>query len=248
MSPYEFKTGVIKPVECLKEGWEIIKDQYWLFFAISLVGIIIASLVPFGILLGPMFCGLYYSLFQKMNGQPGKFDDLFKGFEFFKDSFIASLFLIIPAFIGIVIAYIPMIAMQFSMMNRRNPDPNAILVYFGIFSVVMLIVYLVIGTVHALMIFAFPLVVEHKLSGVEAVKLSSRAVMKNLGAVILFILCEFGLALAGYLILCVGVYLTIPIMFAGTLVMYRKVFPSGNPQNLNNPPPPNAFRGAGNYN
>jgi hypothetical protein len=33
-SPLEFRTGVIKPLECIKEGWALIKDQYWLFFGI----------------------------------------------------------------------------------------------------------------------------------------------------------------------------------------------------------------------
>ncbi len=38
MPPIEFKTGVIRPIECFKEGWELIKDQYWLFMGISVVG------------------------------------------------------------------------------------------------------------------------------------------------------------------------------------------------------------------
>ncbi len=38
MSETEFKTGVIRPVECFKEGWELIKSQYWMLFAVTLVG------------------------------------------------------------------------------------------------------------------------------------------------------------------------------------------------------------------
>ncbi len=30
MQQDEFTTGAIQPVECFKEGWEIIKDEYWL--------------------------------------------------------------------------------------------------------------------------------------------------------------------------------------------------------------------------
>jgi len=30
-NPVEFRSGVISPVECVKEGWQLIKDQYWLF-------------------------------------------------------------------------------------------------------------------------------------------------------------------------------------------------------------------------
>ncbi len=36
----EFNTGVIRPVECMKEGWELIKDEYWLFLGITFVGML----------------------------------------------------------------------------------------------------------------------------------------------------------------------------------------------------------------
>ena len=38
MTNTEFKTGVISPIDCVKEGFELIKKDYWLLFAIGLVG------------------------------------------------------------------------------------------------------------------------------------------------------------------------------------------------------------------
>ncbi len=35
----------------------------------------------------------------------------------------------------------------------------------------------------------------------------------------------FFVSLAGYLLFCIGVYLTLPIIFAANTVAYRKVFP-----------------------
>ena len=32
----EFRRGVVAPLECIKEGWALIKEQYWLFFGINL--------------------------------------------------------------------------------------------------------------------------------------------------------------------------------------------------------------------
>ncbi|MGI8467544.1 MAG: hypothetical protein ACR2N3_03750 [Pyrinomonadaceae bacterium] len=254
MPPIEFKTDVIRPIECLKEGWELIKDQYWLIFAVTLVGMLIAGFVPFGILLGPMFCGIYFCLFQKMNGQPVKFESLFKGFDYFKPAFVASLFLIVPAVVLSLIAYIPLIVMQFAMMQNRNQNPEEVFSYmksyFSLFTVEMLVLWLVLGSIHALIIFAFPLIVEHKLSGIEAFKLSARAALKNLGGVVGFIAAELALGIVGYFIFCVGVYLTLPIMFAGALVVYRRVFPSPDIRNFNIspldiPPSPSAFQNAG---
>jgi uncharacterized membrane protein len=39
---------------------------------------------------------------------------------------------------------------------------------------------------------------------------------------------NFGLALLGELALCIGIYLVIPLMIAGNVVAFRKVFPAQN--------------------
>ncbi len=243
----EFTVGNIRPVECVKEGWAMIKDQYWLIFAITLVGVLIASIVPFGVLLGPMLCGIFYCLLQKSDTRSTKFEGLFKGFEFFLPSFIVTLFVIVPAFVIGIVAYTPLIMMQFTLMNNRNPNPNEIIPYFVFFGVAMLVLALVMGALHALLMFAFPLVVERRLSGVEAAKLSARAALKNLGGVGGLIAVHIGLVFVGYLLCFVGVYLVMPILLASIVVAYRQVFPPPINQNYN-PPPPSAFRDAGSYN
>lgn len=225
----------------------MIKDQYWLIFAITLVGVLIASIVPFGIVFGPMLCGIFYCLLQKNDTRTTAFEGLFKGFEYFKPSLIATLFVLIPSFVLVIAAYIPLIMMQVAMMNTRNPNPDQMFVYLGIFAAIMLVFGLVIGAIHALMMFAYPLIVEHKLSGVEAVRLSARAVLKNLGGIGGLIAVHIGMVFVGYLLCFVGVYLMLPIMLASIVVAYRQVFPPPANQNYN-PPPPNAFQGAGSYN
>src|SRR6266850_2655539 len=102
----EFKRNAVQPGECIKAGWELIKSQYWLFVGMTVVGIIIGSVVPLGILMGPMMCGIYLALFQTRRGQPFEFGLLFKGFDYFGDSLIATLIHIVPVIIIIVPAYI----------------------------------------------------------------------------------------------------------------------------------------------
>ena len=247
MPEIEFKTGVIRPVECMREGWELIKDQYWLIFAITFVGMLIGGIAPFGILLGTMFCGIYYCLFQKMNGQTVSFEGLFKGFNYFTPALIATLVLIIPAVIFTIAAYVPLVLMQISMARSENPNPAEVFSYMSVFFVEMLALTLVLGIIHAFLFFAYPLIVERNMSGMDAFKLSAKAVWRNLGGVVGFILLEFLLGIIGYAFCFVGVYFTLPVMFAGALVVYRKVFPAPDNQNFN-PPPPDAFRGAGSYN
>ena len=234
----DFRVGVIRPVECFREGWELIKDQYWMFFGISLVGMLIGGIVPFGIVLGAMMCGIYYCLFQKAAGQRISFDGLFKGFDFFLPSLIVTLFLMVPAFFLWILMYVPMIGIQI-YAKRPGADPNVVFPLFFLMMAFLLIGGIAIASIHAMIMFAYPLIVERRLSGMDAFKTSARAVLKNLGGVVGLIVCEIGLVFVGYLLLCIGVYFVVPIMFAGVFVAYRKVFPPVEPVYNSPPPPPN---------
>ena len=244
MQNTEFRTGVIRPVECFKEGYELIKDQYWLFVGIVLVGMLIGSVIPLGIGLGAMFCGIYYCLFQKMNGQKVEFEGLFKGFNYFVPGLVATLILIVPAVISALFIYASMFAVIFASMDSRgNISEAALWGMMGTMFVEIIALWLILGSLHVFLMFAYPLIVEKNMSGWEAFKLSARAAWANLSGVAGLILIEFLLGLASYIltifILGFGTYLVMPVMFAGVLVAYRKVFPATG--NFSTPPPPNAF-------
>lgn len=248
MQNTEFQVGVIKPVECMKEGWELIKDQYWLFLGITFVGMLIGGIIPFGIGIGAMFCGIYYTMIQKLDGKPFEFGDLFKGFNYFLQGLIPMLIVIIPMVIMMLIMYASMFAMLFSSMDSRGKiDDTIIWKLYGTMFIEAIPFSLLMGCLHALIMFAFPLIVDKNLSGMEAFKLSAKAVWQNLSGVVGLILVEFVLGIIGYMICGIGLYFTMPIMFAGVLVAYRKVFPNLNAQRFSNPPPPNAYGNAGNW-
>src|SRR5205807_9942166 len=86
----DFRVGVIQPVECIKEGWALIKDQYWLFFGISIVGILIGGAVPI-VLLGPMMVGIFICLLQRLRKERVEFGTLFKGFDQFVPGLIVAV-------------------------------------------------------------------------------------------------------------------------------------------------------------
>lgn len=240
----EFNTGVIRPVECMKEGWELIKDDYWLFLGITFVGMLVGGIIPFGIGIGAMFCGIYFVMLQKMNGQRFEFGDLFKGFNYFVPGLVTSLIVIVPSIIAVVFLYGSMIAVVFAMAASNGDEA----VIFGAFAGLFIegvIIALILGCLHALIMFAYPLIVDRNLNGLDAFKLSAKAVWANLSGVIGIILLEFAMGIVGYMALAIGVYFVLPIMFAGVLVAYRKVFPPLN--QTYNPPQPNMYQGAGNY-
>ena len=68
MQNTEFRTGVIRPVECYKEAWELIKNQYWLLLAVTIIGIMIGGASMY-IVLGAMMCGMFYCYFQAIDGK-----------------------------------------------------------------------------------------------------------------------------------------------------------------------------------
>jgi hypothetical protein len=45
----EIQSGAVQPVGAIEEGWNIIKDEYWIFFAMTLVFIVIMFAISFAV-------------------------------------------------------------------------------------------------------------------------------------------------------------------------------------------------------
>lgn len=238
MNDISFNTGVIKPVECVKEGWELIKNDYWVLFAVALVGGVIGGFTMY-ILLGAMICGIFYCYLQVIDGKPVSFDGLWKGFEYFKPSIIVTLAIVVPTIIVYAIMYIPVVVAITMGANLSQAEFMTLLI--GVAAVDLVIIVIMV-CFHTLLMFSFPLIIDRNLSGIEAMKTSARAVWKNLGGVAGLIVVNFVLMFLGYLALCIGLYFIIPVMIAGNAVAYRKVFPAPNPRNFN-PPSPQFYQG-----
>ena len=238
-----FRRGAVEPSVCLKEGWNLIKGHYWLFLGMSLVAMLLGGLVPFGIILGPLMCGIYLSLFQLRRGERVEFGNLFKGFDYFGESVIATLIHYVPMVIVVLPFYITMYVGMFLMMPRQGsePDPANAVGFLAVLFVLMLIMLVLIALISVIFTFSYPLIVDRKLSGIDAVKLSARAAFANfwrlLGLLLLNGLVTFG----GSLLCFVGAYLVLPITFAAIAIAYEQVFGLGEVQAPNLPPPPPVF-------
>ncbi|MBK9165467.1 MAG: hypothetical protein IPM21_16465 [Acidobacteria bacterium] len=232
----EFTTGKIKAMECYREAWEMVRGQYLMVFAVVIVGMIVGSLIPL-IILGPMVCGIYLCLFDMIDGKPISFDKLFKGFDFFLPSFLLTLLIMVPIVIMVILIYIPLIGV--AIAGQRMSQDELLWMIIGMLGVEL--VFAVIMTIiHTLVIFSFPLIVDRKAGAWEAITLSARAVWANKGGVGALFGIGFLLAILGYLALCVGIYLVIPIIITATAVAYRKVFPP-LAERFSSPPPPEFY-------
>ncbi len=237
----EFHSGVIQPVECIREGYELIRDQYWLFVGMAAIGVLIGNAVPFGILMGPMMVGLYMALFRKRRGEPVEFGILFKGFDTFGDSVVVTILHMIPIAVIIVPAYIIFyVGFILSMQGGGEPDPSAMIGLFAFFFVFWVIAILIIMVLSVLFTFAYPLIADRRLSGMNAIKLSFRAGRANFWRLLGLNLLN-GLMVVGGMFLCyVGIFLVLPITFDALAIAYERVFGLGQFQ-PNLPPPPPTF-------
>jgi hypothetical protein len=239
----QFRTGVIKPVECIKEGWALIKDQYWLFVGISLVGILVGGVVPI-VLLGPMMVGIFLCLLQKMRHEPFEFGLLFKGFDYFVPGLLVTVFKLLPILIILVPYYIVLVAIMATAMPRggvQSPEDaqTFVISILGFEAVFFVIIMVVSITVEIFFMFAYPLVADRKLSGLDAIKLSFRAGKANVGGILGLMLLNMLFGILGVLCCFVGVYFYLPIAFASQAVAFRRVFPETS-QPFPVPPPPPA--------
>jgi hypothetical protein len=242
-SEIEFKRNAVQPVECIKAGWELIRSQYWLFVGMTVVGILIGSVVPLGILMGPMMCGIYLALFQTRRGQPIEFGLLFKGFDYFGDAVIATLIHIVPMVIVIAPAYILYIVGMFGMVassQNGQPDPAAMLGFFAVFGVVFLVIMLLMIVLSVVFAFAYPLIVDRRLKGFDAVKLSIRAGFANFWRLLGMMFLTGLLTFVGVLFCYVGAFFVMPIGIAAIAAAYEQVFGLSEMQS-NLPPPPPSF-------
>jgi|CXWL01.1.fsa_nt_gi uncharacterized membrane protein len=221
MQDAEFTTGQIRPIECVKEGFELIKSDYWLLLGIVIVGGMIGGVTLF-ICIGAMSCGIFYAYLNKIDGKPVKFEDLFKGFSWFWQSLIVAVVVVVPMLTVYAVIYIPIVLS--AVMGSKLSQDELMGLLVGALTIDLVVIVIMV-CVHTLIIFAFPLIVDRGLGGIKAMTTSARAVLRNIGGVVGLFLVNFGLALLGELALCIGIYFVIPIIVAGNMVAYRRVFP-----------------------
>ncbi|MBC8028681.1 MAG: hypothetical protein H7Z16_01100 [Pyrinomonadaceae bacterium] len=237
----EFRRNVVKPIEFLKAGHELVRSQYWLFVGIAAVGMIIAGVVPMGILMGPMMCGVYLTLFKQRRGQRIEFGDLFKGFDYFGESLIAALLHIVPIFVIIVPTYIIFYISMFGMMAAGGSDPGIVLGFFGFWVIVWIVLIAIMILLSMIFTFAYPLIVDRRLSGFDAVRLSMKAALANFWGLLGMMLLSSLLSFAGVLLCYVGAFLVMPITFGAVAVAYEQVFGLSEGAGPDLPPPPPSF-------
>jgi uncharacterized membrane protein len=233
----QFHRGAIDAGECISSAWNIVKPNYWMYFGICLLAVLLISCIPCVnfFLIGPVGVGVYYVLLRGMRSEPVDFGMMFKGFEKFVPAMVVGLIQGLPGIIWTVIDYGLNIASLLSRISdkggagnfyRAEISDNPLMAGLTAAYVGLALLFAAISIVWGLtFVFALPILAEHDLRPIEALTLSARAAWNNIGGLILLVLLQILLAILGVIALCVGVFFVIPILYAATAAAYRQVFP-----------------------
>lgn len=208
------------------------RGRYWLLVAVIAVGLVIGSLAPLGLFIGPMVCGIYANLFNKARGGEVSFRVLFGGFQHFVQSFVATLVQIVPI-VAMAIPVNLLLALVFikRVMASAGPPwpqlaamigPWEMALVVGISTLVLFLLSVFFGT---FFMFSYPLIVDRGMSGWTSVKLSARASRQNFAGAATLMAATTLLSVAGSMFCYVGGFLVTPITLGAWTVAYRSVFP-----------------------
>jgi uncharacterized membrane protein len=250
-----FNSGAIDASGAIGQGWELIKKNYWMYFGISLLAWVMIACIPLVslFLFGPVMVGIYYVLQREQRGEPVEFGMMFKGFEKFVPAMVVGLIQNIPTIIFQIFQWTFDIG-RFMMMNNASssrgrggdPDLGPLALISGVYLIFLLgfLVFLLVW--HFSFYFTMQLLAEHDgLGAIDAIKLSARAAFSNAGGLILLMILEGLLMIAGAIACGIGMFFVIPIIYAANATAYRYVFPPVTPSYQNNaPPPPDVYGGS----
>jgi hypothetical protein len=214
----------LPPIQLLKDAYQLVDEQYWLFVGITFVGVLIGSAAPAGVLLGPMMCGIYLCFLHRMEGGTADFKLLFKGFDYFLDSLVATLIMVAVMFVVLIPVIVVFLVAFFALAagSRRGPPVPLLIGLELSFYLVMLILSLAVSVPF---VFVFHLIVDRGLKAIPAIKTSLRAVRANfmgiLWMMVVFTFLSFLAALCCYF----PAILLMPLTFGGICLAYRSIFP-----------------------
>jgi len=87
-------------------GWEMVKADLGNFVLIALVFTLLSGMVPV-IIQGPLLAGFHIFCMKKMFNRQAEFADLFKGFNYFVPTLVASLLISLFSALGMLLCIIP---------------------------------------------------------------------------------------------------------------------------------------------
>jgi len=253
MTNIEYQRGAISAGDCISNAWSLVTNKFWLYIGAGLLTLVLISCIPFVnlFIMGPILGGFYYIVLRDMRGEPVEFGMLFKGFEKFVPLMVVGLIASIPGIIFQIFRFT--IDMSKFVGGGRNgtgggpfsqttPDIRALIAGLSAMVILAVLGFALLSAIWQISLtFAVPLVLEHEIGPIEAIKLSIAAAFSNLGGLILLVILDALVGFLGILALCLGYFVAIPVIFAANAFAYRQVFPLIEQRFNYAPPPPTEY-------
>ncbi len=228
---------------CVGRAWELVKANFGILFggvavfllvqgALSLVAQIpfVGILVSLAsiIITGPMTGGVYWLTLKVVRGQPAEISDVFAGFKAQFGNLILG-YIVVAILMGL--STLPGLAIMaypiFSMIHHHAAEP--VMVALAAMGAVVLLVPVIYLSVSWM--FTLALIIDRQMPFWPAMGASRRMVGKHWWAMVgLVVVCGL-INLAGFLVCCVGVFVSMPITFSAMMYAYETVFSGPAAQN-----------------
>ena len=195
MDEVEVKFG-----EWIEKGFNLYKENFGILVLASLIAVVL-SMVTVGVLAGPMFAGVILITLGLVDKKEPKPDvaTLFKGFEYFLDSFLFVILWGIALFlVSIVVGLVPCIGQLASIF--------------------------VVFVAHALLMFGLFLIVDRRKEFWPASVESFNKIKPNFWPFLGFSVVSNIIGSVGAIACGIGVIFTLPIQACILTVAYRDVF------------------------
>ena len=218
----QIRTTPLEVGPLVRRAWSLCEQNYLFLLGMSLLILIAVSFIPV-VLQGPTVVGLMYCFLAIERGESVGMETFGKGFDRFVDGLLAALLMMLISFVSVIFMIPSGILIAIGAASE-----NEVFIVLGAIVAVLLLT-----PVGALLQFmtniAFALIVDHDVDGVEAVKLTCKAVKQNLGAFLKIGLVTIGLSIVGMLLCGVGLLLVTPLVYALAWVAQKELFTPTEP-------------------
>ncbi len=224
----------IDPFSLISRGWGFIKPDYWLFLGLCLVAVFLGSMVPFGIILGPMFVGYWLCHMELATTKRTSFETLFRGFDSFMPAFLACIiqmafmmFVVVGMFAILILGMVATAGL--ASAGGGEPDPGLMLIGFVLIFLFMTPAMLLLAVMQYAMMLSFFLIADRGLDAWQSVTVAYRAILRNFWGVLWMSIVFMFVTLALMCLCYFPALLFMPVMYAALFMLFRDLFPKSQP-------------------
>jgi len=222
--------------QCLSNAWDLLKNNFGMLFggvAIYLLiqgGLSAMAQIPIAgavltlvsvVIMGPLTGGVYYFMLKHIRHQPGDIGDIFSGFRLCFGQLVLcylvmAILIFVSAIPGMAVTAYPI----YLMVRQHAVSPPLVLwAAAGLVVAIIPVIYLGVSW-----IFSLALVVDRQMEFWPALGVSRKMVGKHWWPVFgLVVVCAL-IKVAGLLVCCLGLFISMPLVFAAMMYAYESIF------------------------